>query len=375
MSQVGISISQLSGVINAALPKVDKDLVETQRWNRMPGNRLLIDNGVEEDTTGNVLSWTVRMRDAQGTTQVLRPFQVTQYSVQYGSQRFSVPFRDKVNTAFAFDRLEIARNRAAPNRIYDLIKERRSMQLENIANTNEVEVFGAPDDNDDDTAIFGLECWLRRSMDASGNFIANPEGGFDGVYWRGRQGAVHAILGGVDISSLANERARTYVQTIDGVMGPALIEGIKKALNETEFEMIPGLTGITTSSGGSDECMIFWDPRYDEDYSNLLARGPDNRYQGGKGDYFPGRSETLYGATLVRTPVLAYKPDRPIFGVRRGMIEVCKGRGMWMVDGEGVVPGAHNSHYKPRDYTWQMRARHDMRKIGFRLHTSFATGT
>lgn len=372
MSQVGISIAMLAGVMNAALPRVDKELGETQRYNRMPGNRIFIANAKEEDTTGNVLSWAMRMREPQGTTKVLRAFQATQYSVQYLSQIFSVPFRDKTNTAFAVDRLEIARNRSAPNKIYDLIKERRSGQLEAIENNNEVEIFGTPDDNTDDTAIFGIPCWLRRSMDASGNYIDSPEGGFNGAYWRGRQGDIHGTIGGVDLTTLANERARNWVGTTSGTMGPDLLELIKKGMNETEFEMIPGLTGRV--EGGGEDCHIFWDPTYDEAYSNMLARGPDDRYRNGNGDYFPGRSETLYGARLVRTPVLANKAERPIYGVRTSMLHVVKGSGMWMVDGEGVVPGTHNTVYKPRDYTWQTRCR-DMRRAGFCVHTSFVTGT
>ncbi len=368
----GISIAMLSGIVNAALPHVDREVLETQRLNRMPGNALLIDSGEDQDTTGNVYAWNIRLRDAAGTNQTLRPFQATQYSVGYYTERFTVPFRDKTNTAFAFDRLEIARNRAAPNRIYDLLKERRSAQIAAIADENEVAVFGSPDDASDESAIFGLECWARRSMDSTGAFVSLPGGGFNGTYWRGRQGAISASLGGVDCASLANERARNYCITVAPVMGPELIAAVKRAMDETMVDFVPGLTGATP--GASEEAVIFWDPDYDSAYEELLAKGPDDRYRGGVGDYYPGASKRLKGCMCVRTPALIGKADRPIFGVRRSLVKVLKGRGMWMVDGDGVVPGAHNVVYKPRDWTWQMISR-DLRRGAFRVHSSFTTGT
>jgi len=369
----GVALTSLAGVINAALPFIDKDIQETQRFNRMPGNMLLIDSAEEADTTGNVYGWNIRMREASGSTQALRPFQATQFQVGYYTERFTVPFRDKTNTAFAFDRLEISRNRAAPNRIYDLLKERRSAQLENIANVNELEVFNAPDDSNDDTAIFGLECWLRRSMDSTGAFVSLPDGGNNGTYWRGRTGTVTSLLGGQDCSLLSLERARNYCLTLtNAYVDTTMLDGIKRAINETMYDMTPGLTGNTGPTG--EDALVFWDPEFDDQYDSFIAAGPDPRFRGPSGDYYPGKKRTLWGATLVRTPALRGKADRPIFGVRRSMLQVIKGRGMWMVDGEGVVPGAHNVSYKPRDYTWQMICR-DFRKAGFRIHSSFTTGT
>ena len=372
----GVALSALSGVVNAALPTIDKDINETQRFNRMPGNMLLIDGAEEQDTTGNIYGWNIRVREAAGSTQALRAFQATQYQVGYYTERFTVPFRDKTNTAFAFDRLEISRNRAAPNRIYDLLKERRSAQLENIANVNEIEVFGAPFDQNDDSAIFGLECWLRRSMASDGAFVALPDGGYNGTYWRGTGNATPiAILGGQDTAQLALERARNYVMTVGNTyVDTTLLDAVKRCINETMFEMVPGLTGKSGPSMGGDDALIFWDPEYDDQYDSFLAAGPDPRYRSGGGDYYPGKKRTLWGAQLVRTPALRNKADRPIFGLRRSMLQVIKGRGMWMVDGDGVVPGAHNVVYKPRDYTWQMICR-DFRKGGFRIHSTFTTGS
>jgi len=369
----GTAFSALVGVVNAALPLIDKDIQETQLINRMPGNMLLIDKAEEQDTTGNTYGWNIRMREALGTTQVLRPYQATQYQVGYYTERFTVPFRDKTNTAFAFDRLEISRNRAAPNRIYDILKERRSAQLENIANVNEAEVFGSPEDINDDTAIFGLDCWGRRSMDSGGAFVSLPDGGYNGTYWRGRLGTIAASLAGQDLSLLSMERGRNYVQTVSNpYVDTVLLDAIKHSVNETMYDMVSGLTGNT--GPGNEDAIVFWDPEYDDQYDSFLAAGPDPRYKSSSGDYYPGKQRTLWGCMLVRTPALRGKADRPILGIRRSQVKVIKGRGMWMIDGDGVVPGAHNVSYKPRDYTWQMICR-DFRKGIFRVHSSFATGT
>lgn len=368
----GVTYAFLDGLLKATIPQVDRSLQETQLFNTMPGNKLLINNAEEKSVIGNTYSWSVRMRAATGTTQALRPYQATTYSKAYYSERFTVPFRDKVNTSFVFDRLELARNMSSPERVYELIKEARSAQREDIANTNEAEVFGAPDDNNDDTAILGLEVWARRSMDSGGVFVANPDGGFTGTYWRGRNGTITPVVANQDLSLLTNERARNWNATHNGVMDRILLRQIKVASIETEFEMLDGLEGDKGPQG--EDCIVFMDPDFVDSYDELLATGPDPRYQGGTGDYYPGKQRRVYGLQIVRTPALRGKVDRPVFGVRRSLVNVIKGRGMWMVEGEVKPGGTHNVVYKPMDYTWQMYCK-DMRKGCFRIHGSFVTGT
>lgn len=368
----GVTYAFLDGLLKATLPQVDKSFIETQQFNKMPGNKMFIDQAEEKSVIGNTYGWNVRMRSATGTTQALRPYQAITYNKGYYTERFTVSFRDKVNTAFVFDRLEIARNMSSPERVYEIIKEARSAQREDIQNTNELEIFGAPDDNNDDTAIFGLEVWARRSMDSAGAFVANPDGGFTGTYWRGRNGTVTALVAGQDLSLLSNERGRNWTATHNNVMDRVLVRQIKVASIETEFEMLENLEGDKGPQG--EDCIVFMEPDLVDQYDELLAQGCDPRYSNGVGDYYPGKQRRVYGMKVVRTPALRGKVDRPVFGVRRSLVQVIKGRGMWMVEGEVKPGGTHNVVHKPMDYTWQMICR-DMRKGCFRIHGSFTTGT
>lgn len=370
----GVTYAVMAGLLAAALPQIDKGFGETQQWNQMPGNRIFIRNAIEKSVIGNTFGWNIRMRSATGSTKTLRPYQTVNYTKNYYTETFTVPFRDKVNDAFVFDRLEIARNMSSPERIYEIIKEARSAQKEDIANTNEAQIFDVGDSNDDDSAIFGLPYWLRRSMDSTGAFISNPDGGFTGTYWRGRSGAISSIVANKDISQLSFERAKTYNATHNGVMDRNLARQIKIASTETEFEMIEGLEGEKGPQG--EDVVLFMEPEFCDQYDELCASGPDPRYSGGVGDIYPGtKGRRIYGIQVVRTPALKNKAERPIYGVRKSLIQCVKGRGMWMVEGELKSPGSHNVIMKPMDYTWQMFAHTDYRRCGFLIHGSFATGS
>ena len=361
----GITLTALSGVLNAALEHVDSDLIETQHYNRMPGVRDFVDRAETKSPTGNTHSWNIRARDAVGTVGPMKPYGTTTYVKDYYSERLTVPFRDFVSTAFVFDRLELARNRADPIRIYDLIKEARSAQMAEINKRLEEAVWGIPQNADDEDAIFGIEAWAGRSMTSAGAFVANPEGSHDGAYVAWGDGTFTATKGGRNTAALGMERTKNYVATHNSTLDQTLLEQISKAIVETDFDFADGLEGKVPQTGIP---AIYWDTTFDEQYNNFLQSGSDFFYKGGTGDFYRGREKRINGVICKRTPALNGKAHRPIYGNRvANGFQCMKASGMWMVDSESVVPGAHNVMYKPRDWTWQARCM-DLRTGLFLIH-------
>jgi len=361
----GVTIASLTGVVNAALEHVDKSLGETQHYNRMPGVRDFVDRGESKSPTGNTHSWTIRVRDAVGATSSMRPYGTTTYVKDYYSERFTVAFRDFVNKAFVFDRLELARNRADPIRIYDNIKEARSAQMAGLNKHLEDAVWATPLNADDEDAVYGIEAWAGRSITSGGTFVSNPEGSFDGAYIAWGDGTFSASKGGRNVAALGMDRAKNWVATHSGVMDEILLEQISKAVTETDFDFADGLEG---NKPNASIPAIYWDSTFDEQYNNFLQRGSDDFYRGGTGDYFRGRDKRINGVICKRTPALNGKSHRPIYGNRVASgFQVIKGAGMWMIDSDAVVPGAHNVMYKPRDFTWQTRVM-DFRTGMFLIH-------
>ena len=332
----GITLTALSGVLNAALEHVDSDLIETQHYNRMPGVRDFIDKAETKSPTGNTHSWNIRVRDAVGTVGPMKPYGTTTYVKDYYSEKFTVAFRDFVSTAFVFDRLELARNRADPIRIYDLIKEARSAQMAEINKRLEESVWGIPQNADDEDA-----------------YVAWGDGTFT------------ATKGTRNVAALGMERAKNFVATHNGTLDQTLLEQISKAIVETDFDFADGLEGKVPSTGIP---VIYWDTTFDEQYNNFLQNGSDFFYKQGQGDYFRGREKRINGVICKRTPALNGKSHRPIYGNRvANGFQVMKASGMWMVDSESVIPNAHNVMYKPRDWTYQARCM-DLRTGLFLIH-------
>lgn len=358
----GMTLAQMTNVVKAALPKVKKGFSETQKLNRFVAQREFIADAESKTPIGGTFGWTLRLRSATGSTQALRAYQAVGFSKGFYNERAQVSFVNLTNTAMVFDRIEMGYNSASPEKLYDIVDEAYSASREDMAVRNEAIIFGRRDNASDDTAPSGLMELFPPTCDTSGVFTADPVGGWNGVTIVYGDGSVGTTYANIDASPIANERHRSWCASHQGVMDESLALLIKRAQDELNFDPIDDLKGEMPA----DELVIFLDPEFKQQYDAIVNRGPDPR----NGDLFPSRKYTLNGTRLVSTTQLRSDPTRSIYGIRKSLVKVVKAKGMWMVEGEGIVPGAHNVKYMPIDYAWQF-ANYNRQLAGFRINGSF----
>jgi hypothetical protein len=358
----GLTLAQMTGVVKAALPKVKKGFSETQKLNRFVAQREFIANAESQAPIGGEFGWTVRLRSATGSTQALRAYGAVGYAKNYYNERAKAAYVNLTNTAMAFDRIEMAFNSATPEQLYNIVDEAYSAAREDIAVKNESIVFGRRDNASDDTAPSGLQELFPPTCDTSGNFVAEPVGGWNGATIVYGDGSVSSTYANIDAGTIANERHRSWNASHSGIMDESLALLIKRAMDELQFDPIDDLKGDMPA----DELVLFMDPEFKQQYDAITNRGSDAR----NGDFFPARKYTLNGTRIVSVTQLRSDTTRSIYGIRKSLVKVIKAKGMWMVEGEGIVPGAHNVKYMPLDYCWAF-VNMNRQISGFRINGAF----
>lgn len=361
MSQ-GLTVDEMSSIVIATLPSVKKKFADTQKLNRYVAERHFLNRAEEKDPAGGTHGWNLRLRSAQGTTRALRAYQAVGFVKGYYTERCSVSYVNMTNTAMVFDRIEMAYNRNNPGKLFDLVDEAYSAAQEDIANLNEAMIFSARENATDDEHWSGLKELFPPSADSSGNFVPDEEGGHNGVYIVYNDGSVGSTYANLDAAPLTNERHRGYCMTHGGVMDERLVAQIKKAQDDLAFDPLAQLKGEQELG----DLAIYMDPKFKQQYDNLVALGPDAR----NGDYYPTRQTKVNGTDITSVTQLNQDDTRSIYLINHRVVKFLKPSGMWMVEGKGIVPGAHNVEYMPVDYAGQLVC-FNRQIAGGRIHGSF----
>ena len=362
---IGIDPQTMNEVVNAARSKFKQNFKETQGIRSFTLRNQFLKNAIWE-TPEHAFEWTLRIKSAQGSTQVVDAFE----ELNYGRDTYDVQMKVKPrtmasHTQMVFDSLVGAINKGAVNKIYKEYAMKGSACEEECAQTFESKILNAPYSVNAKDGFLGLLYWYRRSMTSGGVFTEQLTPARNGVYYRDGSGALASDMATIsDTSAAAYGRARTLVATHRGVMNDSLATTIRDSVLDAGFEYHDDLMGEKTSV----DLMIFWDDVFHRQYSDLVkALGGARR-----NDYFDVGDNTIKGVKVMPVPYMNGHFLRPIFGVNLSELKMRKEQGLFDVQYSRDL--THRARAYPIEYSWQIWAENPQAH-GFLVHGSFATGT
>lgn len=364
-TNIGIDPQTMNEVVNAARTKFKKGFKETQAIRAYVLQRDFLKNSVWE-TPEHGFQWALRIKSAQGSTQVTDAFE----QVTYGRDTYDVSMKvvPKTMTShlqMTFDNLVKLINQGATNQIFSEYKMKASACEEERAQTFEAKILNPPYTVSSKDGFLGLLYWYRRSMTSGGVFVSQTTPTRNGVYYRDGSGAIASDMATIaDISAAAYGRCRTLVATHNGVMTDTLCGTIRDAIKDAGFEYLDDLEGDKTMV----DLVIYWDDVFDRQYDDLVKALGAPR----KSDYFDTGDTTIKGVMTKPVPYLNGHFLRPIFGVNLNELKIRKEKGAFEVQYHQQI--SHRGDAFPVDYTWQMWAENPQAH-GFLVHGSFTTGT
>lgn len=362
----GIDIQSLqTEVIQAAREKIAKDFKETQAYRQYALGDLIMSRSVTESEEHG-FKWTLRIKQAQGSTQMVDAFeQLTYQRDDYGVQLKAVPKTMVSHKNVVIDKLAEMINAGANDKIYDAYKMMGSAAEEEKALMLESKLLNPPQTVSSKDGILGLLYHARRSMTSGGVFVAQTTPARNGVYYRDGSGAIASDMYTVsDVSAAAYSRLRTNVATHGGVCNDTLLNTVYECVKQNKFDYLPTLKGKTAS----EDYVVLWDDVFDSQYDQLCTALGAPR----KRDYFETGDTTVKGVRTVPVPYMNGHFLRPIIGVNLAEMKFRKSPGNWGKQYQEQI--THRSTAFPVEWTGQMWGENPQASI-FLVHGSFTTGT
>jgi len=362
----GIDIQSLqTEAILAARTKVAKDFKETQAYRSYALQKLIFDRAVSE-TSEHGYEWTLRIAQAQGSTQMVDPFEKLSYQRnEYMSRLKATPRTVASHRNVVIDKLAELINNGASEKIFDAYKAIGSAAEEELAVVWESKLLNAPYTVSAKDGIMGLLYHARRSMTSGGVFVTQTTPARNGVYYRDGSGALASDMYTVaDISAAAYARLRTLVATHSGVMGDTLLNTVYECIKQMRFDYLPGLEGKTSQA----DYVVLWDDTFDSQYDQLCtALGAPRRR-----DYFETGDTTVKGVKTMPIPFWQGHFLRPIIGINLAEMKFRKWSANWGKQYDEKL--THSAWAFPVEWTGQMWGENPQNSI-FMVHGSFTTGT
>lgn len=359
----GVDPQTMREVIAAARTKFKQGFKETARIRSYRLQKEILSKAVEESAEHG-WEWSLRIKAAQGSTQMLDPFE----QINYVRDEYDVSLKVTPRTATThknmwFDRLVKLINQGAENKIWSDYKMKASAAEESRAEMWESKLLNPPYTVSDKDGFLGLLYIFRRSMTSGGVFTEQLTPARNGVYYRNGAGSVASDMYNVSNVALAvYARLRTLVATHRGVWSKTLQDTLDDCIRDAGFEYLEDLEGDKSTMN----LVIFWDDDFDRDYDKACTAlgGPRRR------DLYEVGEVTARGVRTVAVPSFNNHFLRPIFGVNLAELKFRKERAGWEVQGEQLI--GHNGMAFPVDSTGQMWAENPQ-SAGFLIHGSHAS--
>jgi hypothetical protein len=274
----GLDLQLMREVINACRTKFKKNFKETQRIRSFKLQKLLLSRAVDESPEHG-FEWTLRIKAAQGSTQMLDAFeQVTYQRDTYDTSLKVTPRTMTTHLNMVFDRLAEQINKKASNQLWKDYNMKASAAEESRAEAWESKLLNAPQTEAGKDAFLGLLYWYRRSMTSGGVYTEQTTPARNGVYYVNGAGSVVGTMATADLTLAAMGRLRTLVATHRGIMDDNCLTTLRDCVLDAGFEYLDDLMGEKTTM----DLVILWDDVFDRAYDDLCKAlgGPRKR------DYF-----------------------------------------------------------------------------------------
>lgn len=233
-----------------------------------------------------------------------------------------------------------------PQRIVDLVKERRIACLISMAELMESNFWGPPVASDDNVTPWGVNTWIVKN--ATEGFYGGAPSGYTSI----------------GLNPTTYPRWKNWTAQYTAVTKDDLVRKLRKAATFTNFK--PPVEGIPTFSTGDT-----WGF-----YSNYAVIGGLEEILESQNDSLGADVASMDGKVLFRrtpiewVPYLEADTTNPVYGINWGQFKTYILQGWWLRETNvPVYPGQHtiDAHFMDCTYQWITKNR--------RCHFVIATGT
>lgn len=361
---LGLDPRVISEVVNAARTKFKQGFKETQRIRSYKLQKMVFSSS-ETDTPEHAYEWTVRIKSAQGSTQMIDPYEQPSFNRDtYDTSLKATPCTVMTNLNLWVDNIVELINKGAFEKLWSAYNMRASACAEETAEMWESKLLNPPQTDGGKDGILGMLYQFRRSMTSGGVFTPQTTPARNGVYYRDGNGTVTSTMYGKDSSLAQFARLRTLVATHGGVMDELFLTTMRDCVLDAGFEYLDELKGDKTNM----DLVILWDDAFERGYDDLCKALGSPR----KRDFFEVGDTTLKGVPTVAVPSFNGHFLRPVIGWNRNELKFRKERGAWEQPAEWQATVL--SYVFPEWSRGQMWAENPS-TAGFLVHGSFTTGT
>lgn len=355
----GVTISSLGDLLNSTLPDLPKTFSDTLRQTDYPLTRLFFTQFKRSKSGGKWYEKRIRV-SAKTTFQFVNLYEPT------GSMHEDLMAVQRTDWAhwqekMSFDDREIDMNSGAA-RIIELMEEQRSGSYEAIFNGIEDNLTLAPLTAGDTKSLAGLPYWFP-TLELN---TFDPEGGFNGktVYYR--DGTSSTTIAGIDRSTSANARVKSFVGTYSGYADAAFFQLLRRAITRTNFGTLMQLEGEKPADSTSGGMYILASHDMNDQIVERINKGPDDQ----QGDVERFDQAKFNGIKFVRVPTIANLAYNPVWGVKKSKTFGIVLKDNWMKEGKALTsPNTPQTHTVAITGTCNLTC-DDPRSGGFCLHTT-----
>lgn len=360
----GLNPLVMNEIINAARTKFKQGFKETQRIRAYKLQKMIL-SMAEDETPEWAYEWTLRVKSAQGSTQMIDPYEEPTYQRDvYDTSCKVIPATVMTHLNMWIDNIAELINKKAWNKLWKAYEMRMSAAEEEKAELWESKLLNPPYTDGGKDGILGLLYIFRRSMTSGGVFTAQTTPARNGVYYVDGSGAIQSTMYTRDTSLAAFSRLRTLVATHNGTVDELFLTTMRDCVLDAGFEYIDELEGDKTTM----DLVICWEDQKERAYDDLCKALGAPR----KRDFFEVGDTTLKGVPTVAIPSFNNHFLSPVFGINRNEVKFRKEQGAW--EQQAHRQATILSDVFPEWSRGQMWAENPT-SAGFLVHGSFTTGT
>lgn len=262
----------------------------------------------------------------------------------------TVPWRF-TETSYSFDVREPEINAAGPERLIELIMERRGREMAGLAEHMEERFWGALPASTDKVKPFGLKYWLV----ATSGYTADGAGGFYGGDPSG------FTSGAAGIATATYPGWKNWASNYSAFTRENLLTKMRKLARETRFKSPIDFPNYDKADSGPDVRQKFQIYVNGDTQENLKQLGEDQNDN--LGSDLGGSDVTFNGSPIIWVPYLDDDSTNPIYFVNWGVFAIAVMKGELFRDKTLPAPNQHNVLNAFTDICWNTCCE-DRRKLG-----------